>query len=215
MNRLVGIILAENDRMVAASLAVVAFVQQYARIAKVPYDFIVAVGPNHAKIAERWLIYGAENVYLVEGPERLHTSTQSIAKASATVVPEFKSSFAGPGTRFGTEVLAAVAGTLGLPMLSSVRAVEESDNNVAFHTITGNKRNVFQVSPDGAVFSIDPTSFGAPRTVGKESVVKQVAFAPKQLEAGPVLIETAPMEEKPRDLATARVVVAGGRALGD
>lgn len=218
MKRLLSLLQTEGPLAVPANRATIAFAQQFAKLTHAPFDLLVAGGPDAGGLAESYRHYGAERVLYAAAPELAHASPQAVAKLCAGILGERGDrSLAGPATQFGTDTLACASGLLGLPMLSSVHSIEEIDGQPAFCVMSGHRKSeIMRVDADRAVFSVARTSFNAPIKAPGRSELKQLSLpAPGRFHAGVTWRKDLPPPGDQDNLQTARIVVAGGRALVD
>lgn len=218
MKRLVALLQTVGPTAAPANLATLAFAQAFRRVTGAPFDLLVAGGLEAGDFAQAYTTFGAEHVILVFSPELSHALPQTIAEICVgRFGRETGASLAGPATEFGNEALACAAGLLGLPMLSAVSAIEEIDGKAAFRVPCGHRREqIVRIDLGRAVFSVAPTAFGAPERMQQQSKVEQMpAVLTGVFFKGIKLRKRGNPRAKPTNLQTARVVVAGGRALND
>lgn len=210
MKHLLVLIELSDNRISPASLATVAFAQEFARATNIDYDFLVT---NANTVPDSVQSYGAANAF--HAAASIAPTPEEIADAGEQFMRSQKdTSLAGPATSSGINILARVAGKLDLPLVTHVRSIESGDGSPAFRCDFARNKSLL-VRPIGgrAVFSIARTAFGRPQVSVGRSVVKSLRVNRVQETARQV----GPDEllSRASDLQTARVIVAGGRALGD
>lgn len=206
MKRLLVLVEIIGNTVSPASLAAIAFAQAFARLSGATYDFLAASADIDSVQG-----YGAAQIFNLQIDEPV---PEEIAQAAAQIMRDQKGlSLAGAESDLGISILARAAGLLGLPLLTGVSGFSNADNTLAFRCDRGKGREaVVRPIGDQAVFTAAATAFGAPSNAHAKSAVKTLAPEPAACARYAGAVELLP---QPSDLQTARVVVAGGRALRD
>src|SRR5207248_2351072 len=107
-------------------------------------------------------------------------------------------------------------GALGLPMVSGIRQIVATDGRLTFVTsLSGGHLNAkVTVSGERGAFGVSPVGFGSPAASGTQTSVEIIDLSTIDIPTGTSWLGEEPVEQPPMDLADARVIVAGGRALG-
>lgn len=154
-------------------------------------------------------ILGVSKVLVADAP---HYADQSPENVAALVVAHAKgySHILASATTSGKNVLPRVAALLDVAQISDVIAIETADTFVR-PIYAGNVLATVQSSDNVKVMSVRATAFEvAPE--GGTALIESIAVSADQGK-GRVVSRDLSVSGRP-DLATARVVVAGGRGLG-
>lgn len=211
MKRLLVILETNGTRVRASSMAAIEFAQALA----VPFDVLIAGAPSSAAEADAWTGTGAERVLTAASTELAHPTADRLAALCGRLMDE-GTSLAGPSTM--ADVLARVAGALDLPMASEVEGFEMSGGQPAVRhaTCDGRVRQTARVDAPRAVFSIRT---GIAKPAGHVSAASAasavVALDTSDLPSDTTWISEATTVHTRPPLDQARVIVAGGRSLGD
>jgi electron transfer flavoprotein alpha subunit len=116
-----------------------------------------------------------------------------------------------PATTFGKGVMPRVAALLDVAQISEIIAVESADTFVR-PIYAGNAIATVQSSDPVKVITVRATGFDAAPAIGGSATVEMVAAAP-DMGVATVTNQALSKSERP-DLASARIVVSGGRGLG-
>ena len=174
-------------------------------------DILVIGNQCQAVADEASYIVGINQVLVADSP----CYQDQLAENSATLIAEIAadhSHIIAPATTFGKNLLPRVAALLDVGMLSDVIAIEASDT-VVRPIYAGNalarvrsKDRVIVLTTRGSAFEAAPVSDNQAKQVALENSIENTLaeFVERQ----------ASKSERP-ELTAARVVVSGGRALGN
>jgi electron transfer flavoprotein alpha subunit len=215
MKRLLLVMQTGSSLASAANHAAIAFAQEYSHLTGAAYDLLFACPPEAQSAAENYKNFGAYHIMLHAVAGIDHPLSQDVAKICAGMINGDEGiSLVSGTTQWGTDVLAQVAGLLDLPMLGPILAIDDKDSPQAFRVMVRTTVQTVRIDSETVVLSIDRLAFGTPKTVRKESPVV-VAASARSMEGNETWVESLPSQNAPIDLISARVVVAGGRVLGD
>jgi electron transfer flavoprotein alpha subunit len=182
-----------------------------------PYALLV-IGSGAPALAEAARGFGAASVLVADDP----ALAQPLADRYAAVIAQAVRSagaqaVAGISSTFSKDVLPRAAALLDAAMLTDVTAVVLRDGEPVFHRPSSAGRLTDTVELRGAVRVLTGrgTAYPPPSPDGAQSPVERLAVDASALPAGTQFVSRArPVSGRP-DVAEARVVVSGGRPLGD
>ncbi|MBB5190341.1 electron transfer flavoprotein alpha subunit [Silvimonas terrae] len=175
-------------------------------------DVLVA-GEGLAGIAEQAAqLAGVSRVLVVESTDLAHQEAERIAPLVASIAGKYQNVIAASGT-YARNMLPRVAALLDANMVSDVLKIVSADTFVR-GIYAGNVHATVQTADAVRVLSIRPTAFAAAGNQPAapiEPLGWQVATEDKRLAQW---ISAEQTVSKGPELATAKTVVSGGRALG-
>jgi electron transfer flavoprotein alpha subunit len=188
----------------------------FARQAGAAFDILV-LGSGVGEAAKELGPYGARKVIVVDDPALRDPVCERLAPTVARVAKE-----GGYGTvvaaasRFGVDVAPRVAAKLGAGYAPDINQVRVDGEARAYRRpmYAGNVFGWLEIKTPVHVVTVRQTEFPAAEPSGGASPIETASRAPDDAAAGRVQflrLETAKTERP--DLAEARVVVSGGRAL--
>lgn len=156
------------------------------------------------------VISGVASVIHVEGEQFAHGLAESLAAQVARIAPAYTHVLF-PATSNGKNVAPRVAALLGVAQLSEVTKVVDAET-FERPIYAGNVIVTVQSLERMKVLTVRATSFDAAATEQNAAPVQKV---PAEAEAGKATYIRSEVPESTRpELATAEIVVSGGRALG-
>lgn len=212
------LVLAETDgiQVLPATLAAIAFAQEFQRLTNHGFSLLIAGGPEIATAAEAWREYGAQRAVVCASAALMHPTAEQIAVLCVEAMERIgASNLAATASAFGRDVLPRVAAVKDLPMLSDVLHIDQDAEGLLFRRpmYAGNIVATVRIAGDSGVFSIRGTAFRNPADGFAESEV--VALEAPSSTPGAAWISLDSPEQKRPELTTARVIVSGGRPLRD
>jgi electron transfer flavoprotein alpha subunit len=156
-------------------------------------------------------IAGVEKVWLAASPEYAHDLAELVAPLAVQLMVDYEA-FLAPATTMGKNVAPRVAALLDVMQISEIVRID-GPRTFTRPIYAGNALATVESSDPKLVITVRGTAFDRAALEGGSGVVEEVAGAgPAGLSAF-VSLETS-KSERP-DLTSARIVVAGGRALKD
>jgi electron transfer flavoprotein alpha subunit len=202
------LIFAEHDNKTlnAATLPVVSAAQ------KIGGEIhILVAGKDCASVAtQAAAVQGISKVLHVDDVVYEHALAENLATLLAKISGDYTHIFA-PATFFGKNVIPRVAGLLDIQPISDVTGIESADTFTRpIHA--GNAYATIQVDGTLKILTIRPTAFDAAPREGGSAVIDTIASAG---ETGLTAFVSRELSKSERpDLATAEIVISGGRGLG-
>ncbi|GLS06124.1 electron transfer flavoprotein subunit beta [Chitiniphilus shinanonensis] len=163
-----------------------------------------AVAGHAAQVA------GVARVLRVDAPQFEHPLAEDVAAAIVNLARDYKVVLAGH-TAFAKNALPRAAALLDVAMLADVIAITAPATYVR-PVYAGNVLATVESSDPIQVLTVRTTAFAAAETGGAAEVVTLAAPAASGLSRW--VGETRNVSDRP-ELATARVVISGGRSLGE
>lgn len=200
------LVLAEHDN---ASLkdATAKTVSAAAKLGGV-HVLVVGEGAQAAADAAAKLT-GVEKVLLAEGPLYAHQLAEPTAALIVSLASGYDAILA-PATANGKNILPRVAASLDVAQISEILSVESNDTFTR-PIYAGNAIQTVQSTDKIKVITVRTTAFKAAEQGGSASVEKVEAAADPALST--YVGEELSKSERP-ELASAKIIVSGGRALG-
>lgn len=159
--------------------------------------------------------YGADKIYVVDGPEFENYVPEAFVQAFAQVANQVKPSvILASATAQGKDFTPAVAARLGVGAISDcVDLTKEGDKVVAKRPIYAGKAYVkVEAVNDPQVISVRPNSFTAKEIAGAGAVEKvAVSLDASKIKAVVKSLELAESDEP--DQTEAEIIVSGGRGM--
>lgn len=181
----------------------------------------VLCGYEVEKLAGELFAWGADRVYLVDDPRLADNVDDYHAEAVAKLIQEERPSVVlVGGTFFGRSLAPRVAARLRTGLTADATEVElDPESGLLRLTKPSYGGNVMAIitCPERRpqMATIRPRALPVPqREAGRQGVVERRAFTPAQ-EAKMAILEAVSEGACVANLADARVIVAGGRGLGD
>ncbi len=178
---------------------------------RLPVHILVA-GHDVASVAqEAATINGVAQIIQIDAPHLAHPLAEDVAELVVGLVKknEYRVVLT-PHTAFGKNVLPRAAALLDVAMLSDVTAILGPKTYLR-PIYAGNLNATVENSDPIQVLTVRPSSFIAATNGGAATIIR--ADAPAASTLARWLGEKHNVSDRP-DLASARVVVSGGRALG-
>jgi electron transfer flavoprotein alpha subunit len=205
-----ALVLAEHDNVTLTPGTLSAITA--ARQAHADVHVLIAGYGAQAAADDAAAIEGVTRVVLADADHLAHGTAENIA---ATLVgalePGTYSHVVAAATTYGQSVLPRVAALLDVEHISGVIAVESADTFVR-PIYAGALLATVQSGDPVKVITVRATAFPQATTAGVPAPIDRIAPSPN---LGLSRVETSQHTTSDRpDLASARVVVAGGRALG-
>lgn len=172
---------------------------------------VLVIGSGCVSVCES--VSAVENVRTVLCAEASHYEHQLAEDAALLVeklAPEYDNIIA-PATSFGKNIAPRVAALLDIAQISDLTSIESTDTFIR-PTYAGNAMARVKCSDAKKVLTIRTVSFEAAGTGQDTAPIKSIdALADSGLSS--FISEALSQSERP-DLATAKVVVSGGRGVG-
>lgn len=178
-------------------------------------EILVAGAGCQAIAEEAASVAGVSRVLLADNPVYAHQLAENVALLVAHLVGESGKEYhhvLTPATTTGKNLLPRVAALLDVGQLSDIVAVESPDTF---------KRPIYAGNAIATVQSLDPikvitvrsTAFDAVATTGSEAVIDTVE-AVCDAELSRFIDESVSVSDRP-ELTAARIVISGGRGMGN
>ncbi|MDN0077062.1 FAD-binding protein [Crenobacter sp. SG2303] len=179
--------------------------------AKVGGDIHVLVAGQNAAAAAAAAakLAGVAKVLHVDAAQYAHGLAESLSALVVEQAKQYSHVFA-PATSFGKNLLPRVAALLDVAPVSDIVAVESTDTFVR-PIYAGNVLATVQSSDPIKVVTVRTTAFEAAAETGSANVESATAAADSALSQ--FIGQELTVSDRP-ELASAKVVVSGGRALG-
>ncbi|MDN0082179.1 FAD-binding protein [Crenobacter sp. SG2305] len=179
--------------------------------AKVGGDIHVLVAGHNAAAAAAAAakLAGVAKVLHVDAAQYAHGLAESLSALVVEQAKQYSHVFA-PATSFGKNLLPRVAALLDVAPVSDIVAVESADTFVR-PIYAGNVLATVQSSDPIKVVTVRTTAFEAAAETGSANVESATAAADSALSQ--FVGQELTVSDRP-ELASAKVVVSGGRALG-
>lgn len=172
---------------------------------------ILIAGQNCAAVAqEASALHGASKILLADDAAYAHGTAENLAALLVKLAGDYGHIIA-PASFFGKNVMPRAAALLDVQQVSDVSAIESPDTFVR-PIYAGNAFETVQSLDDKKVLTIRPTAFDPGKAEGGNAPVEAIDGAGAQNGAAFVGQELS-VSERP-DLATAAIVISGGRGLG-
>ncbi|MBX2805406.1 MAG: electron transfer flavoprotein subunit alpha/FixB family protein [Hyphomicrobiales bacterium] len=153
---------------------------------------------------------GVRKVLLAEADHLEHLLAEEMEALIAPLMADYDALLA-PATAAGKNVLPRIAAQLDTPQISEIIAIE-APNRFQRPTYAGNAIQTVEAPADmKLVITVRPTAFAAAAEGGHASV--ETIGAPAELNISSFEGEELSSSERP-ELASARVVISGGRGMG-
>lgn len=155
-------------------------------------------------------IAGVSKVLLADAAALAHPLAENLTPLVVDLAKQYSHVLA-PATTFGKNLLPRVAALLDVAQISEITAVESADTFVR-PVYAGNVMATVQSSDAIKVITVRTTAFEAAATSGGSAAVEAVSGA---ADAGlsSFVSQELTVSDRP-ELAAAKIVVSGGRALG-
>jgi electron transfer flavoprotein alpha subunit len=164
-----------------------------------------AVAQSAAKIA------GVEQVRVADAPHYAHPLAENLAGLVIALAQDYSHILA-PATTFGKNFLPRVAALLDVSQISDIIAVESPDTFVR-QIYAGNALATVQSAERVKVITVRTTGFEAAKADGGSAAVQPVSAG---AERGNSRFVTQELTKSARpELTSARVIVSGGRGMGN
>jgi electron transfer flavoprotein alpha subunit len=202
------LILAEHDHksLNPATLHVVTAAQKIGQ----PIHILVA-GHNAAPAAQAAAtIPGVAEVLHADDASLAHFLAENAAALVAKLAPAYSHILA-PATSNGKNILPRAAGLVGMAQVSDIIRIDGPDT-FARPIYAGNAIALVKSNDKIKFITVRPTAFDAAPSTGGNAAVKKIDAAPDSGLSSFVGAELS-KSERP-ELASARIVVSGGRAFG-
>lgn len=172
-------------------------------------DILVA-GKNAGTVAaEASTLSGVKKVLLVQGDQYEHALAEPIAALIASLATDYRL-IIGAASSTGKSVLPRVAAIIDVPQISEIVEVVSGDT-FKRPIYAGNALQTVRVNDGRCVVSVRTSSF-SPANFGHLAVVESISTT-ASFHHSEFISENVRLSERP-DLASAKVVISGGRALG-
>lgn len=180
-----------------------------------PVDLLLASAGETALVAAACGIAGAAKVLRVDAPYYAAPTPENLAALVVRLAPDYTHVVASAGA-LGKSVMPRVAALLDVAPVTDVIAIEAADCFVR-PIYAGNAWETLRVPAFPAVLTIRPTAFepGDSAAVGEAETVEVVTLPPEPDLARSRVVWRQVAPGGRAELSTARVVVAGGRGLGN
>lgn len=156
---------------------------------------------------------GVVKVLRAEAPWLARPTAENVAAtALATIAAGTYSHILAAATSFGKNVLPRIAARLDVAQISDITAVESADTFVR-PIYAGNAFATVRSSDAVKVITVRTTAFDAAPSSGGSATVENVP-APPEVTTSRVTAQALTKSERP-ELTSARVVVSGGRGMGN
>jgi electron transfer flavoprotein alpha subunit len=205
------LVLAEHDEGVVKSATLHSVAAATALAGDV--DVLVMAAPAHADGVARSVaaIAGVSRVLLAEAPwfERA-TAENASATALAAVAHGAYTHVIAAATSFGKNVMPRIAARLDVAQISDITAIVAPDTFVR-PIYAGNAFTTVRSSDATKVITVRATAFEAAAATGGNATIEQIAPA-DEITSSKVVSQELTKLERP-ELASARIVVSGGRGM--
>jgi electron transfer flavoprotein alpha subunit len=182
----------------------------------VPFDVLV-IGAGVRAAADDLLPYGAATILVCDDATLAGSLCERVGPTVARLVAERNyDTVAVAASAFGKDLAPRVAAKLGAGYAPDVNRVEISGSSRRYRRsmYSGSVFGWLEIVTERHVVSVRQSEFAAPEATSSPANVEIVALAPPDTAAQRIeWIETQHKKSERPDLAEARVVVAGGRAL--
>lgn len=171
---------------------------------------VVVCGHNIDKVtAEIAMVKGVKQVIQIDAAELAYPMAEITEQAIMTIAAEYTHLLA-PATTFGKNLMPRIAAKLDVMQISDVIKI---DSPTVFQRpiYAGNAIVTVESQDPQQVMTVRPTVFEKAE-MGGQATVEKKSFVPRPTKATFVKLEES-KSERP-DLASAQVVVSGGRGLG-
>jgi len=197
----------EGDQLKASTLNAVTAAQKIGG----PVHLLVA-GHQCAALAKTVAkIAGVEKVRVADAPQYAHLLAENLAALVVALAPDYSHILA-PATTFGKNFLPRVAALLDVAQISDIIAVESPDTFVR-PIYAGNALATVQSADRIKVITVRTTGFEAAKTDGGSASVESAAAVD---DAGGSRFVSQELTKSARpELTSARVIVSGGRGMGN
>jgi electron transfer flavoprotein alpha subunit len=197
----------EGDQLKASTLNAVTAAQKIGG----PVHLLVA-GHQCAALAQTVAkIAGVEKVRVADAPQYAHPLAENLAALVVALAPDYSHILA-PATTFGKNFLPRVAALLDVAQISDTIAVESPDTFVR-PIYAGNALATVQSADHIKVITVRTTGFEAAKTDGGSALVESTAAVD---DAGGSRFVSQELTKSARpELTSARVIVSGGRGMGN
>ena len=156
-------------------------------------------------------VAGVTKVRIADAPHYKDGLAENLAALTVAIAKDYSHILA-PATTYGKNVLPRVAALLDVAQISDIVAVESPDTFVR-PIYAGNALATVQSSDSIKVITVRTTGFDAASASGGSAAVEPVAAA-ADLEISALVGQELTKSERP-ELTAARIVVSGGRGLGN
>jgi len=156
-------------------------------------------------------VAGVKKVRVADAPHYAHGLAENLAALVVSIARDYSHILA-PATSFGKNVLPRVAALLDVAQISDIIKVESPDTFVR-PIYAGNALATVQSSDAIKVITVRSTGFDAVAAEGGAGAVETVAAAPDS-GLSSLLGQELTKSERP-ELTAARVIVSGGRGMGN
>jgi electron transfer flavoprotein alpha subunit len=171
---------------------------------------VLVAGEGSAGAAEAAAkLTGVEKVLTAEGPLYAHQLAEPVAALIVALAPSYDAILA-PATANGKNILPRVAASLDVAQISEIMSVESNDTFTR-PIYAGNAIQTVQSTDKIKVITVRTTAFKAAGNDGSAAIEKATDAADPGLSS--YVSEELSKSERP-ELASAKIIVSGGRALG-
>ncbi|PWT74893.1 MAG: electron transfer flavoprotein subunit alpha [Proteobacteria bacterium] len=176
-----------------------------------PVEILVA-GQQCAAVAEAAArVAGATKVRLADSPQFAHALAETLAALVVSLAENYSHILA-PATTFGKNFLPRVAALLDVSQLSDIIAVESADTFVR-PIYAGNALATVQSSDRIKIITVRSTGFEAAKPEGGAATVEPVSAG---ADSGSSRFISQELTKSARpELTAARIIVSGGRGMGN
>jgi len=173
---------------------------------------LVAGSGAQAVATQTAQIAGVAKVLLADDAAYAHSLAENVAALIVQVAKGGYSHVVAPASFFGKNVMPRAAALLDSQQISDVTTIESADTFVR-PIFAGNAFATVQSTEALKVLTIRPTSFDAPAATGGSAAIENIASA-GDTGLTSFVGQDLTKNERP-DLGTAKIVISGGRGLGN
>lgn len=202
------LIIAEHDNksLNAATLPVVSAALKLDRDAHV----LVAGSESSGAAQAAAKVLGVTKVLHADDPAYAHPLAENIAALIVTLAGKY-SHIVAPASFFGKNVMPRAAALLDVQQISDITGIESADTFVR-PIYAGNAFATVQSTDSPKILTVRPTAFNAAPADGGSAAVESIGSAG---DAGLAKFVGQELTKSERpDLATAKIIISGGRGLG-
>lgn len=202
------LILAEHDnqKLNAATLPVISAAKQLGG-----EIHLLVAGFNSDPVAEQASrVQGIDKILHANDAAYEHGLAENIASLIAKIGGDY-SHIVAPATFFGKNIMPRAAALLDVQQISDITAIESADTFVR-PIYAGNAFATVQIADNPKAITVRPTAFDNAEAEGGNAAIESLESAG---DSGLIQFIGQELTESTRpDLATASIVVSGGRGLG-
>ena len=176
-------------------------------------DLLIAGHDAQAAVTAAAAVGGVSRVLKADAAYLAQPTAENVAATVLRVAAEHRySHLVAAATSFGKNVMPRVAAKLDVAHVSDITAIEGPDTFVR-PIYAGNAFATVQSSDATKVITVRTTAFDAAAATGGSATVEEVAAAP-EFTGSQVIAQELTQSVRP-ELTSARVVVSGGRGMGN